>query len=103
MERLPEQVIDPAAPFAAHAGEIIMPTHNDNADRWGGPGSSHEDRTRPKPDPVVKDADAPDHLSPRSQLSAGGERDVHHGHSPEAKHATQATSEEKRHERDNRN
>jgi len=28
-----------------------------NADRWGGPGASHEDRSKPKPDPLVKDAD----------------------------------------------
>ena len=79
-----------------------MPSKTENADRWGGPGSSHQDRTEPKPDPVVKDPDAPDHLSPRSQVSSGGERDIHHGHSPEAKADRQATSEEKRHERDNR-
>ncbi len=79
-----------------------MPTKSSNADRWGGPGSSHEDRSRPRPDPRVKDADAPDHLSPRTQLSSGGEPDIHHGHSPKAKGAEQSTSEEKRHERDNR-
>jgi len=80
-----------------------MPDKHENTDRWGGPGSSHEDRTKARPDPLVKDADAPDHLSPRSQVSSGGERDVHHGHSPEAKRDRQATSQEKRHERDNRN
>lgn len=79
-----------------------MPTKSPNADRWGGPGSSHEDRSKARPDPMVKDPDAPDHLSPRSQRSAEGERDVHHGHTPEAKGSQQSTSEEKRHERDNR-
>jgi hypothetical protein len=78
-----------------------MPHKTESADRWGGPGSSHEDRTKPKPNPIVKDADAPDHLSPRSQVSSGGEHDIHHGHSPEAKGGKQASSEEKRHERDN--
>jgi len=79
-----------------------MPGKTPNADRWGGPGSSHEDRSKPRPDPVVKDRDAPDHLSPRSQISSGGETDIHHGHSARAKRDKQASSEEKRHERDNR-
>jgi hypothetical protein len=80
-----------------------MPDKHPNTDRWGGPGASHEDRTKSPPDPTVKDADAPDHLSPRSQLSGGkGEADIHHGHSPESKRRKQAASQEKRHERDNR-
>ena len=80
-----------------------MPEKNEEAMRWGGPGSSHQDRTEPMPDPTVKDADAPDHLSPRSQISGGGgETDIRHGHSAEAKRDRQATSEEKRHERDGR-
>ena len=75
-----------------------------DADRWGGPGSSHQNRDAPRPDPVVRDPDAPDHLSPRSQVSGGGgEKDVHKGHSPEARSTQQGSSEEKRHERDNRN
>lgn len=76
---------------------------NSETERWGGPGSSHQNRDEPKPVPIVKDADAPDHLSPRSQVSGGGgEGDVHKGHSPSSKSAQRATSEEKRHERDNR-
>jgi hypothetical protein len=98
MERLTLSRLVPHTPFTQDAA---MPTKSENTDRWGGPGSSHEDRAKTRPDPVVKDADAPDHLSPRSQLSSGGERDIHHGHSPAAKRAKQATSEEKRHERDN--
>ena len=79
-----------------------MPDKHENTDRWGGPGSSNQNADTPRPDPMVKDADAPGHLSPRSQVSAGGEPDIHHGHSAEAKGGTQSTSEEKRHERDNR-
>jgi hypothetical protein len=83
--------------------ETTMADKQADTERWGGPGSSHQDRTEPRPDPLVKDADAPDHISPRSQVSGGGgERDLHSGHSDEAKGARQATSEEKRHERDNR-
>lgn len=80
-----------------------MPDKHPNTDRFGGPGASHENRNGPRPDPLVKDADAPDHLSPRSQISGGGgEGDIHKGHNPQAKHEKQATSEEKKHERDNR-
>lgn len=80
-----------------------MSDRNSDADRWGGPGSSHQNKDQPRPDSVVKDADAPDHISPRSQLSGErGERDIHGGRSPEAKGAAKSTSQEKRHERDNR-
>lgn len=80
-----------------------MPEKHANTDRWGGPGASHENRNRPKPDPLVKDPDAPDHLSPRSQLSGErGERDVHQGHSAKAKSKKQSTSAEKSHEIDGR-
>lgn len=77
-----------------------MPDKHPNTDRWGGPGSSHEDRTKPRPDPVVKDATDPKHLSKHSQVSGGGgEGDVRHTHSPEGKRDRQAGSEEKRAER----
>jgi hypothetical protein len=80
-----------------------MPEKHPNTDRWGGPGASHENRNRPKPDPLVKDPDAPDHLSPRSQVSGGGgERDVHKGHSARSKNKKQSSSEEKTHELDGR-
>ena len=80
-----------------------MPDKHPNTERFGGPGASHENRDGPRPDPLVKDADAPDHLSPRSQISGGGgENDIHKGHNPQAKHEKHATSEEKKHERDNR-
>jgi hypothetical protein len=58
---------------------------------------------RPDAAPSVKDADAPDHLSPRSQISGGGgENDVHQRHNAGAKHAKQASSQEKKHELDGR-
>lgn len=77
-----------------------MPHRHTETDRWGGPGASRENRNKPRLDPKVKDADAPDHLSPRSQISGGGgENDIHKGQSAKAKHAT---SQEKRHERDGR-
>ncbi len=80
-----------------------MPEKHPNTDRWGGPGASHENRNRPKPDPTVKDPDAPDHLSPRSQVSGGGcERDIHKGHAAQAKNKKQSSSEEKSQELDGR-
>lgn len=80
-----------------------MPNKNDETLRWGGPGSSHQNADQAPPDPMVKDPDDPDHLSPRSQISGGGgEGDIRHGHAPEAKARKQASSEEKRHEDDGR-
>ena len=80
-----------------------MPEKHPHTDRWGGPGASHENRDQPKPDPKVKDPDAPDHLSPRSQVSGGGgEGDIHKGHSAKAKRDKQASSQEKAHELDGR-
>ena len=80
-----------------------MPNKHADTDRWGGPGASQKNRDKPMPDTLVKDADAPDHLSPRSQVSGGGgEGDVHKGHSAKAKHEKRSTSQEKKHERDSR-
>jgi hypothetical protein len=67
------------------------------ADRWGGPGASHENRDKPRPDPVVKDRDDPDHTSQHSQVSGGGgEGDVHHGADAASKGSGQASDAEKR-------
>jgi hypothetical protein len=56
-----------------------------------------------KPDRLVKDADAPDHLSPRSQISGGGgENDAHQRHNAAGKGGKQASSQEKKHELDGR-
>jgi hypothetical protein len=60
-----------------------MPHRSPNADRWGGPGASHENRDKARPDPKVKDADDPDRYSRHSKVSGGGgEADVHHAHEP---------------------
>ena len=79
-----------------------MPEKNSEAQRWGGPGSSHQDRKESPPEPVVKDADDPDHQSKHSQVSGGGEPDIHNGHAPGMKRDQQASSEEKQRENDNR-
>jgi len=68
-----------------------------NADRWGGPGASHEDRNKPRPDPSVKDADDPDRYSRHSKTSGGGgENDLHHGHAKNLKNDFEAGDAEKR-------
>lgn len=73
-----------------------MPRKNPNADRWGGPGSSHENRDRPRPDPIVKDPDDPDRYSRHSKVSGGGgEADVHHAHDPRRKRDFEAGEAEK--------
>lgn len=67
-----------------------MPSKHPNTERWGGPGASHEDRTKPTPDPLVKDPDDPDRMQPYSHISGGGgETDIHHGHSARAKRRRQ--------------
>jgi len=67
-----------------------------NADRWGGPGASHEDRSKPKPDPTVKDPDDPDRYSRHSKVSGGGgENDVHHAHPASRKRDFEANDAQK--------
>lgn len=59
-----------------------MPDKHPNTERWGGPGSSHEDRNKPKPaDPPAQPEGAAS-TNPRvSQVSGGGgERDEKHSH-----------------------
>lgn len=64
--------------------------------RWGGPGASHENRDKPRPDPVVKDRDDPDRYSRHSKVSGGGgEADVRHGHPASRKRDFQASDAEK--------
>jgi len=74
-----------------------MPRKNPNADRWGGPGASHENRDKPTPDPTVKDADDPDRYSRHSKVSGGGgEADVHHAHAPARKRDFESSDAESR-------
>lgn len=73
-----------------------MAQSTDNTDRWGGPGASHENRDKARPDPTVKDPDDPDHYSRHSKVSGGGgEADVHHAHDPERKRVFEAGDAEK--------
>lgn len=65
--------------------------------RWGGPGASHEDRSKPPPDPTVKDPDDPDRYGRHSKVSGGGgEGDIHHGHADKAKRDFEANDAQKR-------
>jgi hypothetical protein len=63
-----------------------MPDKHTATERWGGPGASHEDRNKPKPEKEPGLPSKPDHLDNRSNVSGGGgERDKHHTHDPEMK------------------
>lgn len=58
-----------------------MPEKHPNTRRWGGPGASHEDASRPMPEPVDT---RPDGVSTSGRVShvsgGGGERDEKHSH-----------------------
>jgi len=56
-----------------------MPEKHPNTKRWGGPGASHEDRSKPMPEPVDQRTGS---TSARvSRVSGGGgERDHKHSH-----------------------
>ena len=63
-----------------------MPDKHPNTERWGGPGASHEDRS--KPQPPKEDARPPGTpTNPRHSTvgSGGGERDARHSHDPKEK------------------
>lgn len=59
-----------------------MPGKHPNTRRWGGPGASHEDATKPIPEPGPAHPEAAASTNPRvSQHSGGGgERDEKHSH-----------------------
>lgn len=59
-----------------------MPKKHPNTVRWGGPGASHEDRSKPMPEPAPAHPEGAASTSPRvSQVSGGGgERDEKHSH-----------------------
>src|SRR5215218_6587018 len=59
-----------------------MPDKHPNTIRWGGPGASHEDRTKPPPPAAPAHPEGAASTSPRvSQVSGGGgERDEKHSH-----------------------
>lgn len=57
--------------------------------------ASHEDRTEPKPDAMLKNGDDPDRSRHSKVSGGGGGADVHHAHSPAAKRNFEAGSDEK--------
>ena len=65
--------------------------------RWGGPGSSRDDATKPPPELTFPPKSVPlRHPIRHSQVSGGGgERDVHHGHDPLCKRDFEAGRSEK--------
>jgi hypothetical protein len=72
-----------------------MPEKHPASERWGGPGASHENAKKPKPDEIVQDPiSQPGRASHVS--GGGGERDVHHGHSTKAKRDTEENAARKK-------
>lgn len=58
-----------------------MPEKNENAHRWGGPGSSEQNADQPRPEPEEPRPDGAPTNPPVSQVSGGGgERDNKHSH-----------------------
>ncbi len=60
-----------------------MPDKHPNTERWGGPGSSGENRDKEPPKHRSGAPKGAPTNPPTSQVSGGGgERDRHHGHDP---------------------
>ena len=73
-----------------------MPDKHPNTERWGGPGASHEDRTKPQPPKVDPRAPGEPTNTMHSRVSGGGgERDIHHAHDPMAKRDFEQNSAER--------
>lgn len=66
-----------------------MPDKHPNTERWGGPGASHEDRTKPQPEKKNPEARTDTEVRFSHVSGGGGERDRHHGHSDKAKRDTE--------------
>jgi hypothetical protein len=63
-----------------------MPEKHPNTARWGGPGASHEDRSKPQPEKRDTRPLGTPTNGRRSDISGGGgERDSHHTHDPREK------------------
>jgi hypothetical protein len=76
-----------------------MPQKHENTERWGGPGASHEDRSKPQPAEPPRSGRGPDEPTntPFSHLSGGGgERDRHHAHDVKGKRDTEENSIQRR-------
>jgi hypothetical protein len=73
-----------------------MPDKHPNTERWGGPGASHEDRTKPQPPKDDHRADGePTNTRYSHQSGGGGERDARHSHDPASKRDHQENSEQR--------
>ncbi len=64
-----------------------MPQKHPNTVRWGGPGASHEDRSKPQPEPdhSQRDSERPTNEKHSNVSTGGGERDINHTHDPATK------------------
>ncbi len=64
-----------------------MPDKHPNTERWGGPGASHEDRSKPQPeeDHSQRDSERPTNEKRSNVSTGGGERDINHTHNPATK------------------
>jgi hypothetical protein len=69
-------------PFLVQEGAIRMPKKHPNTKRWGGPGASHEDATKPMPEPAPAHPEGAVSTNPRVSMRSGGggERDEKHSH-----------------------
>ena len=73
-----------------------MPDKHPNTERWGGPGSSHEDRNEPVQHKGPPRAPGEPTNTPYSHVSGGGgERDRRHSHDPAEKRNFQENSTER--------
>ncbi|WP_374472629.1 hypothetical protein [Phenylobacterium sp.] len=73
-----------------------MPDKHPNTERWGGPGASHEDRSKPHPE--KGDPRAPGEATNTAyshQSGGGGERDRRHAHDAGAKRDHQENSDQR--------
>lgn len=75
-----------------------MPDKHPNTDRWGGPGASHEDRSKPQPrDPPFggRGPEEPTNTPFSGVSGGGGERDRHHAHDAKGKRDTEQNSRQR--------
>jgi len=74
-----------------------MPGKHPNTERWGGPGASHEDRSKPMPEKRDPRAPGEPTNTRHSHVSGGGgERDIHHSHDPALKRDFEENSAQRR-------
>lgn len=61
-----------------------MPDKHPNTVRHGGPGASHEDASKPPPEPSHEQAESgrPTNAKNSKVSTGGGERDIHHTQDP---------------------